>query len=596
MSLDHERGPRSWRPGAAWAAAAAYAALTVALTWPLTPGLTRDLPSDLADPLLNSWIVAWGADHILRFASGEWGAFSGYWNANIFYPAPLTLAYSEHLFAQALQAAPVYAATRNVILCYNLLFLSTFVISGLGVFLLLRDLTRDSGAAFAGGLFFAFTPYRFEHMPHLQVMSFQWMPFVLLGLRRFVSSGRPLPLAMAGVALVMHNLSCGYYMLFFAPFVVAWAVFEMHARGRIGSARHWAGLVLCAAAVLAATLPFLLPYAELRRQEPTLRRPAEVEAFSADLAAWMTATPHLRLWARFLPGLDRPEGHLFPGAVPLLLAVLGTVGATRGVGRAQGPARPWRIRIAAGAASPKGFSAVACLATVWLSLGPVPRLWGQGLHLPGLYASLYAFVPGFDGLRAPSRYAAVAVLFLCLLAGLALARARGLRFGALVAPLAGVVFVLESLCVPIPLNGSWRSEGLSAPPPPGRQPEPAVYSAVRALPADAVLVELPFDETVWETRAMYYSTHHWRRLVNGYSGHFPHHHYAVRARLRRAVQAPDDAWAAIRSSGATHVIVHTWAWNRVRVGQRIASQLEERGAGRLGEFDGDVLLELPGGS
>lgn len=658
MSLEHEKGRRSWRPGEAWAAALAYTALTLVLTWPLARGLTRDVPADLADPLLNSWIVAWGADHVLRFACGEWGAFSGYWNANIFHPAPLTLAYSEHLFAQALQAAPVYAATRNVILCYNLLFLSTFVLSGLGLFLLLRDLTRDSAAAFAGGLFFAFAPFRFEHMPHLQVMSFQWMPFVLLALRRLVASGRLLPLGLATAALLTQNLSCGYYVLFFAPFVAAYAVFELRAQGRLGSPRHWALLVLCAGLVLAASLPFLLPYAALRLQEVTVRTVGEVEGFSADLAAWVTATPRLPMWARVLPGFDRPEGHLFPGAVPILLALLGTAGAACGLYRSPPPSRRLRwLRIAAGSASflvaaavvgliPSGsedpfvlrgpaglsatgrqivltgllaglvlfafslrarrllvhavgtytgFSAVACLLAVWLSLGPVPRLWGRELDLPGPYAWLYDLVPGFDGLRAPSRYAAVAVLFLSLLAGLGLARARRLRFGALVAPIAGLAFVLESFSAPITLNGSWGGVGLRAPLSPGREVQPAVYSAVRALPPDAVLVELPLGDTLWETRAMYYSTRHWRRLVNGYSGFFPRRYVEMRGALRRAALAPDEAWSALRGSGATHAIVHEWAWYRLKVAQRITGHLEARGARRLGEFDGDVLLELPQG-
>ena len=73
---------------------------------------------------------------------------ANFWNANIFHPEPLTLAYSEHLFAQAVQILPVYALTGNIILCYNLLFLSTFVLSGLGMFLFVRE----SPAARAPGL------------------------------------------------------------------------------------------------------------------------------------------------------------------------------------------------------------------------------------------------------------------------------------------------------------------------------------------------------------------------------------------------------------------------------------------------------------
>ncbi|PYR29348.1 MAG: hypothetical protein DMF98_00005, partial [Acidobacteria bacterium] len=87
-----------------------YTVLTVALTWPLARGLTRNLPGDLGDPLFVTWVLAWDATHLGR----------GLWNTNIFYPHPLTLAYSEHFLAQAIQILPVYALTRNPILCYNL--------------------------------------------------------------------------------------------------------------------------------------------------------------------------------------------------------------------------------------------------------------------------------------------------------------------------------------------------------------------------------------------------------------------------------------------------------------------------------------------
>ena len=90
--------------------------LRIVFTWPLAAGLTRDIPWDLGDSLLNAWILAWDADHLLRFLSGDLDALSGFWNANIFHPEPLTLAYSEHLLAQAVQILPVYALTGNIIL------------------------------------------------------------------------------------------------------------------------------------------------------------------------------------------------------------------------------------------------------------------------------------------------------------------------------------------------------------------------------------------------------------------------------------------------------------------------------------------------
>ena len=146
------------------------------------------MPGDLGDSLLNMWILGWGAEHVPRLLTGSIG-WSEFWNANIFHPDPLALALSEHLFGQVLQILPVYWLTGNIILCYNLLFISTFALSAFGTYLLVRDLTGDKRAAFIAGLVYGFLPYRIASVPHVQVMSSQWMPFALYGLNRFVDDG-----------------------------------------------------------------------------------------------------------------------------------------------------------------------------------------------------------------------------------------------------------------------------------------------------------------------------------------------------------------------------------------------------------------------
>ena len=178
-----------WSP-AFWRSAAfgLYSVLAVVLTWPLVLGLGSDVPGDLGDSLLNMWILGWGAEHVPRLLTGSIG-WSEFWNANIFHPDPLALALSEHLFGQVLQILPIYWLTGNIILCYNLLFISTFALSAFGTYLLVRDLTGDKRAAFIAGLVYGFLPYRIASVPHVQVMSSQWMPFALYGINRFVTTG-----------------------------------------------------------------------------------------------------------------------------------------------------------------------------------------------------------------------------------------------------------------------------------------------------------------------------------------------------------------------------------------------------------------------
>jgi hypothetical protein len=292
-------------------------------TWPLAAGLTRDIPWDLGDSLLNAWILAWDSDRLLRVLSGDLFALRNFWNANIFYPEPLTLAYSEHLFAQAVQILPVYALTGNIILSYNLLFLSTFALSGLGMFLFVREITGSARAGLAAGLIYAFAPYRVLQFSHLQVISSQWMPFVLYGLRRYFVTRRTSALIGAGAALVAQNLSNGYFLLFFAPFALAYALYEIATRNLWADARVWGALSATAIAVTALTLPFLFPYLELRRLGFGPRTLNEVKAFSADVFSYWTSPGESWLWGSLIRAYPKAEGDLFLSLGALMLGGLG---------------------------------------------------------------------------------------------------------------------------------------------------------------------------------------------------------------------------------------------------------------------------------
>ncbi len=331
-----------------WIAAALYLVAAVVTTWPLATVMHREIAWDLGDPLFNSWVLMWTGGQVLSFLSGDLSALNRFWDGNIFFPEPLTIAYSEHLVPQMLQALPVLAATDNVVLAYNLLFLSTFVLSGLGVFLLVRSLTGSAAAGFVAGLAFAFAPYRLAQFSHLQVLSAQWMPFVLYGFRRYFETGRRLPLVGGAAALVLQNLSCGYYLLFFAPFVALYVVYEMASRGRLRDWQMWRTWIVTGVLVLVFTYPFLDPYFEVRKSgDVGVRDAGEIVMFSADTHAFVTPSASSWIWAERLPGLQRPEGDGFPGVTIVLLALIGSgVGLWRamreGRKRALAALPPWR--------------------------------------------------------------------------------------------------------------------------------------------------------------------------------------------------------------------------------------------------------------
>jgi hypothetical protein len=642
------------RPSDTVAATGAYVLLTIVLTWPLARGLDRDLPADLGDPLLNCWVLAWDAQHLWRAASGHPGVLGDYWNANIFYPHPLALAYSEHLTSQALTIVPIYALTGNPILCYNLVFLSTFVLSALGMYLFVREMTASRSAAFAAGVAYGFAPYRFGTLAHVQVLSSMWMPFALAGFHRFFETRRTNPLVGAAAAWIAQNLACGYYLLFFSPALGIYLAWETTTRRLWSDMRTLTRLAAALLVVAIATAPFLIPYAEVRRLGFSPRSLGETSSFSADTYAYLTADVGMWLWGSAIRGWPKPEGSLFPGFTVLLLTAVATARAWWTARRrtAASPGRRWRLlswllaaccavaiamlfgwtlRLAIGGLSlritnlsrvfwltvalalvlPALSQRARATAAAWLrtpvaglclltafavamSFGPQIQARGRLIAEHNLYDAFRTYVPGFDGLRVPARFGMIVELGLAALAGWAIA-SFGRTRRAWVAAVAALFFIVESWAVPIPMNltsTSYRQRGLAPLPEAIEQGAalPAVYRFIAQLPPSSAIIELPFGEVAFEARYMFYSTFHWRHLVNGYSGGAPDNYGLWAERLGDLVDQPEPAWQAVLASRATHILVHEASY--AENGERVSNWARAHGAQEVAAFGSDRLFAV----
>ena len=671
-------------PLGGWTAFLLYLALSLVLTWPLVAGLTTDVPGDLGDSLLNMWILAWGAEHLPQLLTGAL-SWSEYWNANIFHPEPLSFALSEHLVGQALQILPIYWLTGNIILCYNLLFISTFALSALGTFLLVRDLTGNARAAFIAGLIYGFLPYRIASVPHLQVLSSQWMPFAVWGFDRFIArfpGPSRLPawgaLVVGTGALVLQNWSCVYYLMYFAPFLLLFVLHRMSAAGAMRDPRLWAWLSTAAVVTLALTLPFLLPYQQAHERFAVERAMGEANQYAANVWSYVTASENIRLWGRALRFYPYGEGETFLGFMPWLLALVALASLLSPAPGAAANAAPrwgsahsrWRriliwilavvaltqfialmstvmfggfnldlfgIPIRARTAprlllqflvalagllalssrprhhasrlfrSPVMFALLAVVLAMWLSLGPTPSAGNARVSGFGLYGVLHDFVPGYNGLRVPARFAMIAGLFLAVLAGFGAAKvlgghetaapestngSRGRRRTAFA--MIAVLILVEGFAVPIEINRTWKQ--YEAEPPARvfpRKHAPAVYQRIAALPEGSVITEFPFGDGAWEIRYVYYAAAHWKPITNGYSGAFPPGYKERVARLQRIAADPEAAWQSLRDAGTTHVVLHRLAYERVEHADAVEAWLRSHGAVEIeSPGDGDMLFGL----
>src|SRR3989337_1585921 len=121
----------------AWAGPAlACALLAIVHTWPLATAPGTLSQNDNGDAQLNEWIMAWVARQLPR-------APAELFQANIFYPAPDALAFSEPLIVPALLGAPVAWSGGSPVLVNNLMVMAGFALTALAGYALIYQWTGD---------------------------------------------------------------------------------------------------------------------------------------------------------------------------------------------------------------------------------------------------------------------------------------------------------------------------------------------------------------------------------------------------------------------------------------------------------------------
>lgn len=486
------------RPREILAVSVAGIALAVLMTWPLATGLghlgrTR---SDDADGQFSIWNIAWVARTVVADPLHLF-------DANIFHPHKLTLAYSEANILPGIAGAPAWWLTRNPWLTLNVVLLLGLASSFACTYLLLLYVTGSRVGGTCGGIVYAFCPYVFSHLSHIQLLMTGGIPLSMLMLHRLVDTWRlqpegtpSTPVASGfsrkaltlGLALAAQALSCAYYGVFAGLMVGFAALLLAVSRGLLRNRPYWSSIAIAAVTSLVIVGPFFVPF-KLVQAESGFGRSVE------DTARW-SARPHgylvssanahrwLLEWARQFGPWDEV---LFPGLFALIAGSAGMVIAARRASRDRETA--WL------------YGTLAVLA-FWGSFGPNA----------GLYRVLY-FLPTFSFLRAPSRLGLVVVLCLAVFAAFAvraLLNAVAPRARGAIAVVAVAAAIGDLIIVPL----QWYRAPII----------PSGYAALEGVPRGAI-AEFPFygERIAFPLHAQYmlFSTRHWLPMVNGYSDVIP---------------------------------------------------------------------------
>ena len=194
-----------------------------------------------------------------------------------------------------LQILPVYHLTGNLILCYNLLFLSAFVLSGLGMYLLVRRVHEAIAARHLSPDFSSrLCRYRVAQIRAHPVAELAVDAARALRVPPLHHHGRPHALIGGAVALLMQNRSSGYFLMYFTPVIVVFVLHQVITSDRSGDWRLWAAFAMAALLVAVGTAPVLALYWQGRSVYGLERPFEEIANFSGDVYSYFTAAEGLR--------------------------------------------------------------------------------------------------------------------------------------------------------------------------------------------------------------------------------------------------------------------------------------------------------------
>ena len=461
------------------------------------------------DPALMNWQLQWVSRALLTDPGNLF-------NGNVFHPHPNVVALTDHMLALAVVNAPLSLLSESPWFGYNLLIFLAYYLSCAGGYWFVREITGSHHAGVWAGVFWAFLFFRIHHIGHLQVLSYQGMPFVAATLIRFLRTPSPARTAALTAASLAQALVSWYLTAITA--VLAGVLALLHAGGQRLTRRHAAGAAAGLALGAAVLVPVALPYraslaaTDLGNRATEALVPGDrVSVFNYLEPPRATLIGQLRQAGPSIWG----ERTLYAGYTALALALAGLVHRR---GRATAGAGDERARPSA--MSGRWIATGVCLIVVGFVLAR-GFISSQQTPLPLYYLSE---LPGLDflkGLRATPRFSLLLYFGIMILsaAGVAAlaARCRSARTAWVVVILLCAAFLVEVYPYRLPV-----------------EPRPYEVSRLdRAIPRiwrderrAPVVLHLPIhyflrDYATPEAVYMLDSTHHWARVVNGFSGAEP---------------------------------------------------------------------------
>lgn len=488
-----------------------FTILSIVMTYPLILNFTSMFPG--AEDIWQTIWYFWMTGNILSGIGSSICLHTNPFFSNyIFYPdgapiIPFGTAYNQ-LLAQVL--IPILGNVATL----NLLYLSSFIISGFGAYLLVRHITKNNTAAIISGAIFTFAPYHFEHAfaGHLGSVTMQWIPFCALFLFRMIELKDKRDAILAAIFYILVSMSDMQYMVFMGTFIALF-MFFFFVTGDIKIRKNdIVNIFIFLLISMVMIIPLNITSIITGLSSDNYLKPNLYEKMysSVDLPNFFIPSTHHPVFGGFVAeyNLDRLGGYGIPwervtyiGITVLALIIYAS------------------IRCKSKAIF---FWQLSAIFFALLSLGPILKVFGHssffGFEVPMPYSIISSIIPGLNNSRTPGRYEVITLLSISVLAGVGIVKLmQDLEASGKFKNYMKIVNILPAILMVLILF-----EYLSVPFAMSDVPVPEFYNQLANDNANYAIVEIPASTnyTAGITCEYYQSIHH-KKMVGGQFSRIP---------------------------------------------------------------------------
>jgi hypothetical protein len=383
-----------------------YIVMTIAFTWPLAANFATFVNGSVMDVFHELWYLN------LDYHSAYGPFFLLYTNLILFpYGVPLYFQVVSPL--HAIVGAPFYYLF-GLIPAYNFIYMFTFFVSAITMYVFVKYLTGNKYAAFFAGIAFGFAPvHTAQGLAHINIMASEMMPVFGYFLVKMVREKQKRDGFYAGIALALNAMLDLHFLLFcgiiLVVFLIYYALLQRKKILNKGFAEKF--ILMTVTAGLIGLVVYYQTFYGLVFASKALGTVS-----SATVAVHQHRSPDLLQF--FVPPSSNPifgrYTFNFYSNVLSFYSVQTYLGYTVLAASIVGVIANRKKRDVV-------FWAILAIIAFALSLGPQVEYNGQVTSLQGPWAYLYYTIPLFNSFRTPYRIDYIVAFSLAILGGYGIA-------------------------------------------------------------------------------------------------------------------------------------------------------------------------------